>query len=406
MRARRRDAPRSLRQLRSALRRRGVSQDAIERATDDDTLPLLAVERLAMPERPTLDAADLAVRSDLDEEQLVRFWRALGFPDPVPDDRIYTEADLQMALAVGHLLRSGLIEPDLSLQMTRVIGSTMARLASAQVDAIEASMADRGHDDRAGEDDPVTPAATAGLALQLMPAVMTYAWRRHLQDAARRRLVRVAGDEDERRAVVGFADLVGFTALSQQVSDHELAAVLERFEALAYDLVAEGGGRVVKMIGDEVMFTTDDVDAGLEIALRLAERLREADDIPDVRVGLAEGELLTREGDLYGAVVNLAHRIVAIAYPGAVVVSDDVRRAAGDDEEHRWQPLRTHVLKDIGRVKLWMVQREGDPDAGGLLERTRGHRLAVWQRVADLFAGEGAAAGDPTGPDPPPEGER
>ncbi len=384
----RRGAPSSLRELRSALRRNGVPAETIKAAEEDGTLPLMAVERLVIPDRPSYDASELARRSNLDEEQLRRFWRALGFPDPVPEDRIYTDADLQMAQAVGHLLRSGVIEPDLSLQMSRVIGSTMARVASAQIEAIEGTMTGRG----AEGDGSADPAATAGLALQLMPSVMAYVWRRHLQDAARRGL-QVAVDDAGRRQVVGFADLVGFTALSQQVSDRELAAVLDRFEALAYDLVAAFGGRVVKMIGDEVMFCTDDVHDGLGIGLRLAELLRDADDVPDVRVGLAEGDVLAREGDLYGPVVNLAHRIVAIAYPGSVVVSDGIRQAAGEGD-YRWQPLRTHVLKDIGRVRLWLVRREDDPAPGGLMDRTRAHRLAVWQRVTDLFGGEGSPEAD------------
>ena len=100
-------------------------------------------------------------------------------------------------------------------------------------------------------------ASEAGGFLPMFPAVLEQVWRRHLQVAARRRLLR--GDvEDGPGLVVGFADLVGFTALAQQVSDAELAEVVDQFERLAYDVVVAGGGRVVKMIGDEVMFLVDD----------------------------------------------------------------------------------------------------------------------------------------------------
>ena len=128
---------------------------------------------------------------------------------------------------------------------------------------------------------------------------------------------------------VGFADLVGFTALSQQVDEHVLAAVVDRFESIAYDTVVKLGGRVVKMIGDEVMFVVDDVRPAVEIALTLAEAYSRDEELSEVRVGLACGPTLEREADYYGPTVNLASRIVNIAFPGSVVTSDDVHARAG-----------------------------------------------------------------------------
>ena len=158
-------------------------------------------------------------------------------------------------------------------------------------------------------------ASEAGGFLPMFPAVLEQVWRRHLQVAARRRLLR--GDaEDGPGQVVGFADLVGFTALAQQVTDEELAEVVDQFERLAYDVVVAGGGRVVKMIGDEVMFLVDDPVFAAEIALGLAEASRDAAELSDVRVGLAVGPVIEREGDAFGATVNLASRATAIAYPG------------------------------------------------------------------------------------------
>ena len=122
-----------------------------------------------------------------------------------------------------------------------------------------------------------------------MPRIIEYAWRRHMQVAARRRMVREAGSSGETQVTVGFADLVGFTALSQQVDAHELAAIVDRFESTAYDVVGLLGGRVVKMIGDEVMFTVDSTDIGMEIALSLAEAYHDDESLSDVRVGLACG---------------------------------------------------------------------------------------------------------------------
>ena len=172
-------------------------------------------------------------------------------------------------------------------------------------------------------------ASEAGGFLPMFPAVLEQVWRRHLQVAARRRLLR--GDvEDGPGLVVGFADLVGFTALAQQVTDAELAEVVDQFERLAYDVVVAGGGRVVKMIGDEVMFLVDDPVCAAEIALGLAEASRDAAELSDVRVGLAVGPVIEREGDAFGATVNLASRATAIAYPGTVVVSPELRELLED----------------------------------------------------------------------------
>ena len=116
--------------------------------------------------------------------------------------------------------------------------------------------------------------------------------------------------------VVGFLDLVGYTALSQELDADELAELVDRFEALTHDTVAELGGRVVKTIGDEVMFVAEDTAQAATIALRLTERTGTDEVLPLARAGLACGTVLARDGDYYGPVVNLAHRLVELARPG------------------------------------------------------------------------------------------
>jgi adenylate cyclase len=190
-------------------------------------------------------------------------------------------------------------------------------------------------------------------------------------------------DGGHKIVTVGFADLVGFTALAQQLDDHQLAYVVDRFEATAYDLIGEAGGRVVKMIGDEVMFEIDDPTAGVELALSLAEAYHDDESVSDVRVGLASGPVLRREGDLYGPTVNLAHRIVGIAYAGAVVVSGDVRDGLEGDDRFAWKTVRTRYLKGLGRVQLHAVRRADDV-AEGFADRARRRRGQVRDRVADL----------------------
>jgi hypothetical protein len=121
---------------------------------------------------------------------------------------------------------------------------------------------------------------------------------------------------------------------------------------------------VVKTIGDEVMFVNDDVAAACRTALELARRYREDDALSDVRVGLALGPVLERDGDVFGHTVNLASRVVTVAYPGSVIVSPEIHDFVKDDERFTFTSLRSHYLKDIGRVPLWRMRLAGDVAEG------------------------------------------
>jgi adenylate cyclase len=372
--------------LRSFLIEAGVPDEDVDQAAASDTLELLALERIAEMDAPRYALDDVNAMSVVDTDRIRAYWRALGFPDPPPGEKVFSDADLEMLSDVVVFITDGSLEPEVALQMARVIGSSLERIASALVDTIETRrhvreaedangpLADEGgrlwasreatalaagHTPAEIEFDAVRRGAEL---LPMMPKIMEFVWRRHLHDAARRRRLRAVRGEGH-RVCVGFADLVGFTAQTLQLSEEELAEVVARFETIAYDVVSEHGGRVVKMIGDEVMFVADDVKDGAELALALSDSYRNDEAMSDVRVGLASGQVLEREGDVYGPVVNLASRIVAIAYPGAVVVSEDIHEALADAPDLAFKTIRQHYLKDIGRVHLWTMRRLGDEEA-------------------------------------------
>ena len=177
-----------------------------------------------------------------------------------------------------------------------------------------------------------------------MGRLLEYVWRRHLQAATRRAMLdRIRGSDGGISPVmaVGFADMVGFTMLSQHLGDDELAAVVSRFEELAHDTVVALGGRVVKMIGDEVMFVVQTATGAAEIGLSLAEAYSDDELLSDVRVGLAIGPVLVQDGDYYGPVVNLASRLVGVADPGTVLVSEEFRTALADEGGQGFEPCRS-----------------------------------------------------------------
>ncbi len=127
---------------------------------------------------------------------------------------------------------------------------------------------------------------------------------------------------------VGFVDLVGYTTATASLSLRELTHVLVEFDLRTSEIVAEGGGQIVKTIGDEAMFVTEDAGDACRIALELIDAA--GGTLPPVRVGLATGEMASVFGDLYGPDVNLAARLVGAAEPATALVSEQVRAAAGD----------------------------------------------------------------------------
>jgi adenylate cyclase len=376
----------------SLLRAAGVSQEELDAAIEDGTLEWLAVDYLVLPEPPKYSVNDLAEQG-YDVEQQKLFWRALGFADVADDDVAFGDTDVEMLELVRNLLEAEQVDLDVALQMTRVMGSSIARIAASQVDTIEAGVDQQLEELQAEIDDEDSGVdrvealtepfiVRAGQLMSVMPQIMDYTWRRHLQAAARRKMVRGAHADGESITAVGFADIVGFTTISQQLDEKSLAAVVDRFEKIAYDTVAAMGGRVIKTIGDEVMFAVEGASEGVDVAMALAETYGQDDALGDVRVGLAAGPVLEKDGDLYGPVVNLASRMVELAYPGTVVVSPEVAAAVDGDEGYELRGLRKQTIRGMGRVKLYAVRAVGDASELSTMDRARLRRRARREWIA------------------------
>jgi len=305
--------------------------------------------------KPTLTSAEVAREAGVELEQVRHLWRALGFPPVGSTERLFTRADVDVVRAVRALLEGKSAHPDDLLQLTRVIGQSLARVADAQVNAA----ADRLEQLRPESVPDETALAELVERIEtLAPSLerfLGYVWRHHLLAALRRRSA--APSAADRPLTVGFADLVGFTALSQSMAPRELAAIVDRFEALAYEHIPERGGRVVKMIGDEVMFAVDDGAFAADIAIALVEACARDALVPDVRIGLATGPTLSWEGDLYGPTVNLASRLVNFARPGTVLVADELGARLAEDPRFELRHLRPVHLQGMGRVRPWVLRR-------------------------------------------------
>jgi adenylate cyclase len=215
------------------------------------------------------------------------------------------------------------------LHFVRVVGSSVGRIADAAVSIFLADVETPLTETDAGELELAKATLEAIEVAKLLPDLMEVVFRALMESAIERnRSARAeAGSKVTVFVAVGFVDLVGYTPLSQTMPVAELRTVVDEFEGPALDTVASHGGRVVKLIGDEVMFVALDATAASEIALALVERFgREANVTP--RGGLAVGEILTRGGDYYGPVVNVASRIADLAVPNEILVTDEFRERA------------------------------------------------------------------------------
>lgn len=304
---------------------------------------------------PELTPNDVAAGAGVSIEQARRLWRALGFP-PVPDDhRFFTHSDVAMLRAAAVLSEQEGNDPRVLLQLTRVTGQSLARIAEAQIAAMSERLS-------AAFAAGVTPEAVA-LVQSMLSGVepfLSYVWRRHLLASLRRLAAGTATEGEEGHPIaVGFADLVGFTAISQQADENQLAAMVDRFEELAYEHIPQDGGRVIKMIGDEVMFAADSPGDAARIALELARVYAGDDTLPDVRVGLAFGQVLSWQGDLFGPTVNLASRLVNIARPGTVLISEEMASRLETNAAFDVRVLRPLKLKGVGKVRFAVLRRPG-----------------------------------------------
>jgi adenylate cyclase len=292
---------------------------------------------------------EVAARAGISQDRAERMWHALGFAT-VPDDEVaFTDDDVEALRLVAALEEDGFLDPAIESSLARKLGQTQSRLASWQSKMFLSLLAES----KVTADEAVD---VAKLLLPAMERLQLYVWRRHLAAAAGRAIT--GGDElTHGIRVVGFADIVSYTRLSRRLDEDRLGDLIERFESLTAELVASHGGRLIKSIGDEVLFVTDEPAQGVEIALSLQEKVSQSEDLPQLRIGLAYGGILIRLGDVYGPVVNLAARLTSIDKPGRVLVDRELAAALDGHPAYRVRKLRRVSVRGYSHLVPYAVQR-------------------------------------------------
>jgi adenylate cyclase len=301
---------------------------------------------------------EVTERAQIDLDEGRRLWRALGFPSVGDDEVVFTDCDVEAIELVRRLMAATPMDDDLVRAMTRMLGQTFSRLASWQGQMVVEMLTKRPEllnspDQLIDLVDDLT---------DVMQDIQAYVWRRQLAAY----FARIASNASQGAVgepstkAVGFADMRNFTSLTRTWTEAQLREVLEDFESSANDIVGDHNGRVVKTIGDEVLFVADRPADAAAIALDLIDEIDAKPGLPPVRIGLAAGPVVLRFGDVYGSTVNIASRLTSLARPGSVLVDRVMAETLGNDKEFALRSKRAESVRGYHHLHQWRLRRADD----------------------------------------------
>ncbi|MEU4248641.1 adenylate/guanylate cyclase domain-containing protein [Amycolatopsis sp. NPDC026612] len=351
------------------------------------------LERVLLGGRRKYTRLEVAEKAGVPDERSRRLWRALGFATVRDDEVVFTDADVEAMRTADQLVQSGLIEQGIEVSVTRALGQHLSRLAEWQVDMLWELIKEQP--ELGGSERQVTR-----LVDRLLPElerVQNFVWRRHLAAYAGRAFAAAGDNVEARTEVVGFVDMVGYTRLTRQIGEEELSRVLDAFESVATEVIAEHHGRVVKMIGDEVLFVADSPVDAAEIALTLTERTSADETLPAVRAGMASGRILARFGDVYGSVVNLAARLTSVARPGTILVDRELAAELADEKAYELRARRPVTVRGYNRLRPAALRRAPAAPTGMF--------ASSQELAAEMLGLREPAVREPAGKEPEDAGE-
>ena len=186
---------------------------------------------------------------------------------------------------------------------------------------------------------------------------------------------------------VGFADIVNYTRQSRSLTRSEVGRLVDHFEERSLEIISSHDGRIIKTIGDELLFVADDPVDIARIGLELAEERARDEEFPEIRVGLAWGPALSRLGDVLGPVVNVASRLTSTSRPGRVLIDKDARRGAEGERELQAAPGAAYVGEGLPQARALVaatVRRRGSGARATAQEQQRAtvHKCHATSKVS------------------------
>jgi adenylate cyclase len=339
-----------------------------ERRDPRELIDLLEVFLLG--EEPSLTGTQLAdeIGITFDEAQLR--WRSLGFSAVGADVPAFTHADLEALRLTQRLIEIGVIDSDDESALVRTLGRSFARLAEWQMGLLAKVI----------DPDTMDVDELREVMAEVTPTVeslQNYVWRRHTLAAAARLLLANpnAGSGDKpgdggqiegeagTTIGVGFADIVNYTRQSRSLTRSEIGRMVDHFEERSLEIISANDGRIIKTIGDELLFVADDPEAIARIGLELTEEGQRDEEFPEIRVGLAWGPALARLGDVLGPVVNVASRLTSTSRPGSVLVDRSLADELEGNDYFKLRRMRRTSVKGYRKLEPWALRRPSDEDS-------------------------------------------
>ncbi|AZN30824.1 adenylate/guanylate cyclase domain-containing protein [Flaviflexus salsibiostraticola] len=317
--------------------------------------------------QPQFTLVEAAERLAVEPRIVRRFWTAMGFPaiEDEENDRIFTGFDIEMMRRHFDKLSAGQLDATTLNSLVLAQGHMADRLALWQHEAlVEFAQTTFEIDDIAARywvidhiDD----------YLQLLEDQMRYVWRRHMAAFLRRSdlELRRRGPEKDTpdlmplQRAVGFIDLVAFTSKSRELGSDQLVTFIRDFEFTCREIITENGARLVKTLGDAVIFIADDVKIGAKVVTELVHQLGRIEGMLPVRASLLWGRVVSSFGDIFGPTVNLASRLVDIADEGTILIDRATYTALGDAGRSTYMvlPYGQQELGGTGKVEIFELKR-------------------------------------------------
>ena len=337
------------------LRQADLSNDEIDRARRDGQLATRAVE-VALGDGNAHTLSVVARAAQLRSAYVRELMQALGRPDPARGEHAFTDEDIELARIVRKMLDAGLPAHELT-EVTRVISLAMSQSAEAVRRMVGVAFLEAGDTEEAlgaryiDAVDKLAP---------LVPELFSFSFRAHLRDGISGALLTEAELHSGRLAdtgdiAVGFADLVGYTSIGDRVSAGELGSIAGQFAALGVS-ASRRPVRLVKTIGDAIMFVSPDPTKLMEVMVDLRARVHDAEPaLPEVRIGVAFGPATPRGGDWFGTTVNIASRVVEVGQ--ARPAARHRRACRAGRQRTQWRKRRRRAMKGLdGRMRLWSYE--------------------------------------------------
>jgi class 3 adenylate cyclase len=302
----------------------GCTVEEMQLAHERGRLFALAGDRRIRPIVGLLSMREAGTRLETDPHKLAHVWQTFGLTVQDTETPALTEGDVE-ALQT-YLELEALLGEDMAHAFARVVGAAMARVTEAVAASMRTGV-ETVSVYRTGSE--VVTAKAYSEITKLVPRVgsaLDSLHRQHLE-ATRQHFEGIDSEGTDGvsfRCGVGFADLSGFTSMSQQLPIGQLSRVLNLFEETATHTVHEHHGRIVKFLGDAVMWVSAQPGDLVAIAHALVTHPAAVESGIQVRAGIAYGAVLAQDGDYFGPPVNLASRLVASAEPGQVLASEQV----------------------------------------------------------------------------------